>query len=194
MIVLRLTNKVLKEFGKQKPDIVQISEESVADEWYVNLFRFDRHKCLLFTHAGTLFSFVVMGVSRKDIQVLPELFSKELSKALFYEEFSAGQIGEFLKRADQIAIAKTNNRSVLSSMNQITFEYPFILARFAHLGEEGFVAANRELNTMLRGAIGEGKHDYGVPIERFTEMVTGKKSERAEKGLKLVCNIRSICL
>ena len=177
MIVLRLTNKVLKEFGKQKPELVQVAEGSGANEWYVNLFRLDRRKCLLFTHAGTLFSFVVAGVSRKDIQSLPELFRKELSRALFYEEFSAGQIEEFMKRAQEITIAKTTSRSVLSSMNQILYEYPYIMARFAHLGGEGLVAANRELNTMLRGAIGEGRHDYGEPRELFVALVTGKKAE-----------------
>lgn len=181
MIILRLTNKVFKEFGKQKPEIVQGDEKSDANEWYVNLFRFDRRKCLLFTHAGTLFSFVVAGVSRKDIQGLPELFRKELSKALFYEEFSAVQIEDFMKRVQQIAIAKTTNRSVLSSMNQILYEYSYTAVRFAHLGADALIAANRELNTMLRGAIGEGGRGYGVPIECFTEMVTGKKSERAQK-------------
>jgi len=39
MTVLRLTNKVLKEFGKQKPKFARVPEESGADEWYVNLFR-----------------------------------------------------------------------------------------------------------------------------------------------------------
>lgn len=185
MIILRLTNKVFKEFRKEKPEFAQAAEESGADEWYVNLFHIDRRKCLLFANAGTLFSFVVAGVSRKDIQGLPELFRKELSKALFYEEFVAEQIADFMKRVQQIAMAKTTNRSVLSSMNQILYEYPYIAARFAHFGAEGLVAANRELNTMLRGAIGEGGRGYGVPIERFTEMVTGKKSESAQRVTQL---------
>ncbi len=186
MIILRLTNKVLKEYGKQKPELAQVLEDSGVGEWYVNLFRFDRRQCLLFTHSETLFSFVVAGVIRKDIQGLPDLFRKELSKALFYEEFSAAQIKEFMKRTQEILIAKTSSRSVLASMNQILFEYPCIMARFEHpVSEEGLVAANRELNTMLRGAIGEGKHDYGVPIERFTEMVIGKKPEREKKSPNL---------
>lgn len=37
MIILRLTNKVLKEFGKKKPELVRAAEESGADEWYVEL-------------------------------------------------------------------------------------------------------------------------------------------------------------
>ncbi|MBN1870375.1 MAG: hypothetical protein JW847_07375 [Candidatus Omnitrophica bacterium] len=181
MIVLRLTNKVIKEFRKQKPELVQVDEVSGADEWYVNLFRSDRRKCLLFTHSGTLFSFVMASVSRKDIQSMRELFRKELAKTLFYEEFSSGQIEKFMKRAQEITIAKTASRSVLASMNQILFEYPYIMARFAHLGDEGLLAANRELNTMLHGAIGEGRHGYGEPQELFKELVTGEKAERVGK-------------
>lgn len=183
MLILCLTNKVLKEFGKEKPALAEVSEDvSSINEWYVNLFYLNRRKCLMFTNAGALFSFVAAGVSRKDIQNLPELFCKALSRALFYEEFTAGQIQEIMKRLDQITIAKTSNRSVLSSMNQMIFEYEYMAGKYAHLGDEGMITANRKLNKMLRGAIGEGRHDYGVPIERFTEMVTGKKAERIEKA------------
>lgn len=143
MIIIRCTTKVLKELEIPKAQIKDYSDPTRSlQEWYANLFYLDRRKCLLFTHAGTLFSFVVAGVSRKDIQGLPELFRKELSKALFYEEFSSGQIEEFMKRAQVITIAKTTSRSVLSSMNQILFEYPYIMARLAHLGEEGMVATS----------------------------------------------------
>lgn len=184
MIIIRCTTKVLKELGIPKVQIKDYSDQTrLLQEWYANLFYLDRRKCLLFTHAGTLFSFVVAGVSRKDIKVLPELFRKELSKALFYEEFSSGQIEEFMKRAQEITIAKTTSRSVLASMNQILFEYPYILARFAHLGsDEAMVAVNRELNTMFRSAIGEGRHDYGVPIECFREMITGEKPQSRRCG------------
>ena len=101
MLILRLTNKVLKEFGKEQPELVEVSENVPAlDEWYVNLFHLNRRKYLLFTNAGSLFSFVAGGISRKNVRNLPELFRKELSRTLFYEEFSAGQIEEFMKRAD----------------------------------------------------------------------------------------------
>ena len=47
-----------------------------------------------------------MEVTRKDIQNLPELFSKELSKALFYEEFTAGEIQKVMKQVDTVTFAK----------------------------------------------------------------------------------------
>lgn len=119
-MLLRCTSRVLKELKITKSQISDQPESVCAlDEWYVNSFYLNRRKCLMFTNAGALFSFVVAGVSRKDVKNLPELFRKELSKALFYEEFSAGQIQEIVKLADRITIAKTSSRSVLSSMDQL---------------------------------------------------------------------------
>ena len=168
MIVLRLTSKVLKEFGRKKPALAEVpGNVSSMDEWYVNLFRLNRRKCLLFANAGTLFSFVAVGVARKDIQNLPELFRKELSKALFYEEFTAGEIQKVMKQVDTITIAKTCNRSVLGSMNQMLFEYEHTVYRHQYFEDKELIEANRDLNRSLRSAIGEGRNDYGVPIEEF---------------------------
>ena len=173
MIILRLTNKILKQFGKEKSLLVEFSEDAMGlDEWYVNLFYLNRRKCLMFTNAGALFSFVVADVSRKDIQDLPELFRKELSKALFYEEFSTSQIQGIMKLVDKITFAKTSNRSVLSSMNQMIFEFECMVGKYAHLGDDGMITVNKKLNKLLRSAIGKGRNDYGVPIECFRELVS----------------------
>lgn len=167
-MIIHCTAKVLKELKFAKSQISgKPGSCSVLDEWYVNLFYLNRRKCLMFANAGTLFSFVVTGVSRKDIQNLPELFRKELSKALFYEEFTAGQIQEIMKRSDEIIIAKTCSRSVLASMNQMISEYEYTVYRHQYSEDQELIAVNRKLNRMLRGAIGESKHDYGVPIECF---------------------------
>lgn len=177
-VIFKEVSKVLKELRITKSQILDQPESVAVEEWCVNLFYLNRRKCLMFTNAGALFSFVVVDVSRKDIQNLQELFRKELSLALFYEEFSAGQIQEIMKRAEKITIAKTISRSVLASMNQMTFEYGFTSEKYQHLGNDGTVAANRDLNRMLRGAIGKGRYDYGKPIERFREMVAEQKLEK----------------
>lgn len=167
-MILRCTSKVLKELKISRLQLDDQPESvSALDEWYVNLFYLNRRKCLMFTNAGTLFSFVVTGVSRRDIQNLLELFRKELSKALFYEEFQSEQIQEIIKRAEKITIAKTCSRSVLASMNQMIAEYAHTVYRHQYTEEQELIVANRKLNRMLRGAIGEGRHDYGVPIECY---------------------------
>ncbi len=167
-MILRCTAKVIKELKSSKSQVFdQQGSTRALDEWYVNLFHLNRRKCLMFTNAESLFSFVAVGVSRKDIQNLPELFRKELSKALFYEEFSAGEIQRIMKQVDTITIAKACNRSVLGSMNQMLFEYEHTVYRHQYFEDRELIEANRDLNRSLRSAIGEGRNDYGVPIEEF---------------------------
>lgn len=38
------------------------------DDWYANLLWIDRRKCLLLTHAGTLFPVFAAGVRKRDLQ------------------------------------------------------------------------------------------------------------------------------
>jgi hypothetical protein len=38
------------------------------DDWYVNLLWLDHRKCLLITHAGTLFSVFLAGVRKSDLR------------------------------------------------------------------------------------------------------------------------------
>ncbi len=77
MLILRCTTKILKEMGVSKSSLEDVSENNhPLREWYVNLFHFNRKKCLLFTNAATLFSFVVQGVSRNEIRKIESLFRK----------------------------------------------------------------------------------------------------------------------
>lgn len=178
-MVLRCTAKVLKETRITKSQISDQPESVGAlEEWYVNLFYLNRRKCLIFTNARALFSFVVADVSRKDIQNLQEFFRKELARALFYEEFSAEQIHEIMKLTEAIIIAVTNSRSVLASMNQMIFEYQHMADQYVHSRNEGMITVSRKLNKLLRGAIGKGRHDYGVPVERFKEIIAEHKFEK----------------
>jgi len=51
-VILRCTKKVLAVLGA-----VRVADPAPdAEDWYGNLLWFDRRKCLLLTHAGTLFS------------------------------------------------------------------------------------------------------------------------------------------
>ena len=68
---------------------------------------------------------------------------------------------------DTITIAKACDRSVLGSMNQMLFEYEHTVYRHQYFEDRELIEANRDLNRSLRSAIGEGRNDYGVPIEQF---------------------------
>jgi hypothetical protein len=97
-IVLRCTGKVLKELGMQKRELNFVSEsQKPLKEWYANLFYIDRKKCLIFTEAKSLFTFIVFGLYRKEIKNIEKIFRKGLSKILYYHNFNAEQINPYFK-------------------------------------------------------------------------------------------------
>jgi hypothetical protein len=53
-VIVRCTAKTFKLLGIRALTLPVI--EPADDDWYVNLLWLDRRKCLLVTHAGTLFS------------------------------------------------------------------------------------------------------------------------------------------
>jgi hypothetical protein len=60
-VILRCTRRALALLDC---DAVVLAEPPPRDDdWYLNLLWVDRQKCLLLTHAGTLFSVFVAGVT-----------------------------------------------------------------------------------------------------------------------------------
>ena len=57
MFTLRCTKKLLDKM--ERPKIIQAEAE--GDDWYANLFRIGRKQCIIFTHAESLYSFIVPG-------------------------------------------------------------------------------------------------------------------------------------
>jgi len=173
VIIIRCTAKVLKELGVSRSQIKDYPDQpGPLQEWYANLFYRNRKKCLIFTNTDSLFSFIVPYVYRKDIKNILELFRKGLSKALFYETFDAEQIKKIMSLADDVIIAKTNNRSVLGSMNELVFQCQVYLDMHEDEGEKGLILASHKLNeTPMRGVKEEG-FNFGIPINCLKEILT----------------------
>ena len=120
MAILRCTQKLLSELKLKPSDSMQ--QPSELSSWHANLLRIDRRKCVLFTHDTTLYSFFVPGLKKPDFKDFREVFRQNLFKSLMAENFSQKHIEIFLDDIREIEISKTNNRSVLGSMNDLTFQ------------------------------------------------------------------------
>jgi CRISPR/Cas system CSM-associated protein Csm2 small subunit len=143
MAIIRCTKKILTEI-KIKPS----ENEGLSDgfgSWHCNLLRIDRRKCVLYTHDYTLYSFLVPGLTKQDFVNFDEVFRESLFKNLLNEKLPQDQIERFLDNNRIIEIAKTNNRSVLGSMNDLAFQLTY---RVQDMG--GIVNTNiQELNHFL---------------------------------------------
>ena len=115
-LVIRCTQKLLAEI----PD--KLVEPSAASEgWHANLLRIERRKCVLFTHDATLYAVFVPGLKKPEFEHLDEVFGQRLFKALLWDGFSQVQIEKVLDTCRTVRFARSNNRRVLGSMNEMRF-------------------------------------------------------------------------
>lgn len=161
MITLRCTKKLLDKMGK--PCVVQA--EAGDDDWYVNLFRLRRKQCVIFTHAGSLYSFIVIGVRKQDLARISQVFILELEFQLKRDSFPHECNVELLERFWDIQIGKTVNRSILGSMNDMINCADYLLNSQRLDVETLIPEINQSINTTPFKSIG-----YKFPIECFAEI------------------------
>jgi len=153
MAILRCTKKLLTELKTIPSEGVTSSDEIGC--WHANLLRIDRSKCILFTHDATLYSFFVPGLKKPHFENVREVFGHNLFKNLLWENFQQNQIEIVLEEHREIIIAKTNNRSVLGSMNDLAFQMKYRIAAMGGLANVDLVELNHELNRIPMSALKE---------------------------------------
>jgi len=151
MAIIRCTKKLLSELNLKPEDCDE--EVNNLSCWHANLLRVDRRKCVLFTHDETLFSFFVPGLTKPDFQRIKEVFSHNLFKNLYRESFPQQQVETFLEDIQGIQFCKTNNRSVLGSMNDLAFQLKHMIAHDGGLLNSDIMKLNYDLNRIPMSAI-----------------------------------------
>jgi len=166
MQTIHCTQKLLKELGMQGATILQSEpQHGLLGPWHANLIRIERRKCVLFTNDHTLYSFLLPGVKKADLKNFRELFLLHLKMNLMKEGFGAEEISKACAEYDEIAVAPTNNRSVLGSMNDLVQHYEFFISRFGDLDRADMLAVNMQINRTPMGAL-----KYQYPIEKAYEL------------------------
>jgi len=83
------------------------------------------------------------------------VFGQHLFKNLLWENFPQSQIEIVLDEHREIIIAKTNNRSVLGSMNDLAFQLRYRIAAMGGLVYVDLMELNHALNRIPMSAIKE---------------------------------------
>ncbi len=151
MQLIRCTQKLIKELRVEPSE--KEAQPGYIGGWHANLLRIDRKKCVLFTNDLTLYSFFVPGLKRPDFERFHEVFRQNLLKYLINDGFSQTHIEKVLSEYQTIEIAKTNNRSVLGSMNDLAFQIKYRVEAFGGLENIDLIIFNSELNRIPMGAI-----------------------------------------
>jgi hypothetical protein len=156
-MILRATQKVRDRTGLKAPDGEPPNPATrFLEEWYVNSIVLDRRQYLLFSEAKTLYSVVVpsKGVSsRKKLKVL--------AVDILFDQFKhhAGlDVRIFESLAASVSILKTQSRSILSSMDQLTLA--------AQYDDEDPSQSFDYLNDIILGAL-----KYDSPRDAFAKAI-----------------------
>ncbi|NQT72369.1 MAG: hypothetical protein HQ553_06300 [Chloroflexi bacterium] len=152
MANIRCTKKLLNELKIKPTD--ELGQPDGIGNWHANLLWIDRRKCVLFTNDKTLFSFLVTGMKKPQFVNFYEVFRLNLFKNLMNEDLPQRQIEHVFNEHREIRIAKTNNRSVLGSMNDLAYQLECRIYDRGGLVTVDMAETNRELNRIPMGALG----------------------------------------
>lgn len=165
-MILRCSQKFLNFMGISKREVALIpANENEIHDWHAHLFYLNRRKHLIFTHSASLFSVVIFDVLKKDIADFKAFFLKNLSRCLYYEEFSAEEINRITGAVSDITFSLTSDRRVIGSINELIYQYQSGV-EWHQPSQEELPEFQRRLNQIPMSLL---KMKY--PIERFRECV-----------------------
>jgi hypothetical protein len=150
MRYIKCTKKLLEEMDAQ-PDSREAEDEGILGDWYANLLRFERKKCLLFVNEKTRFCFLMVDLKRVHIKNLAVVFRDGLFGALLSEGYQAPMIELILSEYDTLSYGKATDRAVLGSMTEYAKTYDYWIATEGGLASCDLKAMNKKMNDMLMG-------------------------------------------
>jgi len=166
MQLIRCTAKLLKEMRLKSRDLEQAEPPfSFLGQWHANLIHINRRKTLLFVNDRTLFNFVVPDVARSQIKDLREEFRSTLSCVLAAESIPDKVRNRILEEYEDIEYAKSSNRSVLGSANDLAFHYKYQILEAGGVHSWRVPTIIQDLNRMPLQAI-----KFKFPIEELAQL------------------------
>jgi Domain of unknown function (DUF6933) len=123
-VVVRCTKKMLEVLGGRSLTLSELPP--TEDDWYLNLLWIDRQKCILLTHAGTLFSIFRADVRRADLRPIGNYLVAAVETELRAESLPTDTFSQL--QPDSVQLARTASRSTLGFMNEMAFELRYLIA------------------------------------------------------------------
>lgn len=165
-MILRCTKKLLAVIGPAR--LAEPAPEPDAEDWYANLLWFDRRKCLLVTHAATLFSIFEADVRAADLRATSRLVTRLIGRELRSEGLPAATFADL--EPDKVILAKTTDRRVLGCMNDMAFLCQHAISGSGGLTRTDLAALNHSLRRNINSARG-----YRPPIELTAERLATQR-------------------
>jgi hypothetical protein len=145
MLVFRGTRKLLKEVGVSATGLDDPGE-GLLGSWFGHVFRIERRKCVIFTNDPTLYSVLLYGLRKPDLEAIGERFTERLVASLQGDGFPSEQIASIGMACHPVVWATTNNRSVLGSVNDLISLTKHAVARRRQETEQEMADFGRQIN------------------------------------------------
>ena len=126
-MIICCTQRAAREFsfgsGQLKPVISDAQNQK--NTWFAHVFFIGRLKCLVLTHGASLFSAVKEGYKRVDMASPEELVRSMIGEALYLVGAPPEAIKKGLDEIQEISYAKTSDRRITGSMNDMLKIYKY---------------------------------------------------------------------
>lgn len=87
--------------------------------WHANIFTLHKKKAVLLAHDASRFPILLFGLKASHWKQIDSIIEKAILRALENEGIRPEVIQAFMRDAGEVVFTKTNDRSVLSAMNQM---------------------------------------------------------------------------
>jgi len=160
LINFKFTQALLKDMNVQAN--AANTTDVISDDfycWHVNLVKINNRKHIIFVNDLSRLCVLVDGVRSGQLNSLKEKFFSTLSTYLIREDVGPDLVNKYLQAGTEIMISKTDNRSVLGTMKEMT-----LYADGTHLDFSDNVERSKWLNRLIYKPI-----DYNEPNTVFKE-------------------------
>ena len=169
MTVVRCTRKLLRLLASSP---MTSNMEPADDDWYADLLWLGGRKCLLMTHAATLFSVFEPEISKASVNPIGPLAVRLIERELASEDLPPDTFGPL--QASAFTMGRTSSRSVLGTMTDMRHQIAAAAHQSGGLGDIDIRSLNRSLRRIPFSAI-----RYERPIDRARALLDGTTGESA---------------
>ena len=159
---IKCTAKLAKRAGLQLSPPSQKSR----NDWHANIFTFDRRFYVIFVQDRTRLTCLAGPVKKLDLQNLGFLLRRSLRTVLTHEGFSESAMSHALGKIDEMQIHKSDNRSVLGTINDNFFHITHHAAYEGGVEVAGLATLASQVNHMPMSPL-----EWNFAIEEYRRSV-----------------------
>lgn len=176
-MIIRLSHKLARKIKVRQLVEKPLNENQYAD-WSANVFIVGRTQYIILCNTKSMYSCAMYGKGitnanmfiQRSLSLIREFMTND-GKEIFHQQHITPATGS-------VTFAKSLNRSVIGSMNELVMYAGALLSDDVALHDTGTF-----LNEFLLSAIApNGNHGYGKPKEAFSRLVSATHNEQATRN------------